>query len=227
MPSVTIRAFIIGVTLIVAALGLYYYTSTLNRQPEPDRSSIPTLIGDGFHGIQYRPDGKVARKLSAQHVRYFDRQGLYELRRAHLTHYDYGAGVTGAAGRSTPLKPLKAEPRLWYLDCDEAEIYAGKVAHLRHNVHLYPDFPDSTLRRVATEKADYDIRNETITSEQVVRIFGRNWIDLGSDFTANLRTNQLTYKGKPNVTIYPRYQLAPAPEAGPGARAADEATDAR
>ncbi|MBO6258295.1 MAG: LPS export ABC transporter periplasmic protein LptC [Succinivibrio sp.] len=187
--SVTKRSIILAVVLTILSVLLYEFSDSLNKTEEKDISSIPTLIGNNAHTIYYKQDGRVDNVLNAEYVEYYDSEKRLDLKKAHLDHYDYGSDPQG---------------QVWCLESDRAKIFTGKVAYFRGNVKIFPDFAESDLKLIETEKADYDFQSRLVTSDITVTAHGINWIDSGYDFTADLNKETITYKGQPNVTYYPQ-----------------------
>lgn len=187
--SVTKKAFLLAPLLLAAAVLLYWYAALRPTGVTPAPALRPTLVGDDFTGTLYAPDGRLDKFLRADRVQFYEKQHLLDLKRPRLVHFDHDADRPGG--------------ERWQLDCDFARVRLGETAYLRGAIALYPLFVHPSLRRITAVNADYDLRQRTVTSAGPVTVYGHDFIDVGTRFTARIPERQFTYLGHPHATYYP------------------------
>ena len=92
-------------------------------------------------------------------------------------------------------------------ECDFDHI----IIHLTRSITFSPtDFYKMSvaveLNYSLNEITKNNFKTKKVTSDDVVTIYGQSWKTTGTEFTADLNANTVTYKGKPNVTIYPSHK---------------------
>ncbi|MBO5566878.1 MAG: LPS export ABC transporter periplasmic protein LptC [Succinivibrio sp.] len=200
----TKKSIIISSILIIASVTIYFLSKNASQQRGLSNNNLPTLIASGFHGKVFNQNGIIENELISKKVTYFDNKKTFNLEKPHFIHYDY---KNGDSQKDSSTEGAASEQQVWYLDSDKATIITNDVAHFYDNIVIYPLHKNNNIQKAeAPLRADYNFKTKKVTSDDVVTIYGQSWKTTGTEFTADLNANTITYKGKPNVTIYPSHK---------------------
>ena len=98
----------------------------------------------------------------------------------------------------------KSSINLWHLKGNKGDMVVNKNATIFGNVILYPGFEDATLQKVEATELFYDFKDNLVTSDKLVTIYGKGFKTQGTIFSVDLNTNVIKYKGQPNAIFYPK-----------------------
>ncbi|MBQ8022956.1 MAG: LPS export ABC transporter periplasmic protein LptC [Succinivibrio sp.] len=186
--SVTKRSIFLAILFLIIAISIYVYSTMVGKKVVSDTTKLPTFIATDTDGAIYDETGRVIRTLVSTKTTYFDNKTLYVFENPLISSYSY--------------KDNKIE--LWHMKGKKGHMITDKSAHISDNVLIYPGFEDSAIKRATANYLDYDFGLNTVTSEELVNIYGNDFFTTGTKFSFDLNSNVLKYKGNPNATYYPQ-----------------------
>ena len=187
--TVTLKSFIIAFVLVILSVAIYRYAQLHQQEPTSDLSTLPTFSAEGFEGQSYDQDGLIVHKLKASHIDYYSKVQRLELENPVLKSYDH-------------LKNGQTET--WFLSGNYGQVFINDKAIIEGEVRLYPGFFHPNLKEITANKLNYNFKNDVVTSQDRVTITGHDFVNSGTNFSADLQNNTMKYKGEPHVIYYPQ-----------------------
>ena len=188
--GVTLRSMILaGILIIMAAI---VYRLSVNLIPEVSDETLlkyPTFIAKNFHGENYNEEGQLTAVIDSPHVEYFEKQTLITLEKPTGVWHDY--------------HNQQQEPNRWQIKAMKGSYIIDSKASLEGSIVLTPLHQDPTLKKISTEKVDYNLITKEIFSDRLIVIEGQNFINYGTGFKVDLNTDTITISGEPHARYYP------------------------
>ena len=188
--NVTKKSVILAVCFASVSIGAYIYTTKFNKIEIVDLSSYPTFIASDTKSTIYGKDGKIEMTMVSEKTEYYASRRMYMIDSPFITAYIQNKN--------------KDTSNLWHLRGEKGIIWENEIATISNNVIIYPGFKDAVIDKATTDKLIYNFKRNNVTSDSTVNIFGHEFSTQGNNFSFNLDTNVLTYKGKPHATYYPK-----------------------
>ena len=186
--NVTKKSLWLAFIFLVLSLLIYIYAKSLVQPTMVDKSSLPTFIATDTDMTIYNLEGKIDKTMVATKTTYYDSKNQYFFDNALISRYLYD----------------KSNINLWHLKGNKGELIVNKSAAIFGNIILYPGFDDATLQKVEALELFYDFKDNLVTSDKLVTIYGKGFKTQGTVFSADLNTNVIKYKGQPNAIFYPK-----------------------
>ncbi len=186
--GVTLRSMIVAGLLIIAAALFYRLSAVAPRSDSSLLAKYPSFTAEGFHGEYYTSKGQLEIQLDSQHVEYFKQNDLVTLVAPKAVYYNYDED--------------ESTPQLWQLKGNYGSYIKDTFAMLKDDIELVPLFDHKFLKRVTTSYLEWDLISNVISSDKLITIEGKNFINSGSNFKADLNTRQFTILGDPHARYY-------------------------
>ncbi|MCI5576832.1 MAG: LPS export ABC transporter periplasmic protein LptC [Succinivibrio sp.] len=186
--NVTKKSLWLAFIFLVLSLLIYIYAKSLVQPTMVDKSSLPTFIATDTDMTIYNLEGKIDKTMVATKTTYYDSKNQYFFDNPLISRYLYD----------------KSNINLWHLKGNKGELIVNKSAAIFGNIILYPGFDDATLQKVEALELFYDFKDNLVTSDKLVTIYGKGFKTQGTVFSADLNTNVIKYKGQPNAIFYPK-----------------------
>ncbi len=186
--SVTKRSIILAILFAVLSCSVYFYTLKFKQKDPTSFSSLPTFIASDSVGTLFDETGKISKKMIATSTEYYDKQNLYIFDNPLLTSFVY---------------QKNGEANTWHMKGQKGRLTVDDNAVITGNVILYPGFKDPVIDRATASVLVYTFDNNDVTSQELVNIYGHEFMTQGTHFKYDLDTNVLSYKGQPHATFYP------------------------
>ncbi|MBO8415019.1 MAG: LPS export ABC transporter periplasmic protein LptC [Proteobacteria bacterium] len=183
--GVTLRSFILSFILIVAAAFVYQLSS---RQSGPSDEEIlqtyPSFSAENFAGDNFDKGGRLIHHFEAGHVTYYKSRALITMQEPTGIYYSYPGGGS------------RAEP--WALSATSGSFVLDKEAELIGEVEMHPLFEGSPVTSAVTSYLHFDLQQNLITTPEIIRISGPNFVNYGSGLEADLN-EKLIKVGNPHA----------------------------
>lgn len=186
--NVTKRLILIAFALTVVCGLLYLYTNTFFKTKIVIQEGLPTFIAYDSTVSTYGKNGKVERSLTSTKLTYFNDNNMYFFENPLITSYTYtdkGFDV-------------------WHIKGQRGSMLLNEYATISEDVVLTPGFENAPVQKATADSLKYDFHTNKITSPTTVSIFGQAFSTEGTNFSFDLNSNVLEYKGKPNAIFYPK-----------------------
>jgi len=183
--SKTKRWVIIVLAIIAIILTGLNLADQSDDQPVAVNSNEPTYTSEQATTLVYSPDGRLSYRLVNAHVEYFSEQATSWFTEPVMTQYDENKLAT------------------WEVRADRAKLTNDQMLYLYGNVVVRALTPDSQLRKITTENAQINLKNQDISSDDLVTLYGTNFNSNGMKMRGNLRskTAQLIEKVRTSYEI--------------------------
>lgn len=186
--GVTLRSMIVAGLLIIAAALFYRLSAVAPRSDSALLAKYPTFTAEGFHGEYYTEEGQLEMRLDSQHVEYFKASDLVTMVAPEAVYYNYDQD--------------ERLPQLWHLKGNYGSYVKDTFAILKGDIELVPLFDHEFLKRVTTTYLEWDLISNVMSSDKLITIEGKNFLNYGSNFKADLNTRQFTILGEPHARYY-------------------------
>ena len=186
--TVTLKSFIIAFVLVILSVAIYHYAQLHQQEPTSDLSTLPTFSAEGFEGQSYHQNGLIVHKLKASHIDYYSKVQRLELENPVLKSYDH-------------LKNGQTETWFYQVIMVRSLSMIKRLLKARSgSIGLF----HPNLKEITANKLNYNFKNDVVTSQDRVTITGDDFVNSGTNFSADLQNNTMKYKGEPHVIYYPQ-----------------------
>ncbi len=187
--GVTLRSIILaGCFIIIAAIA---YRVSLHFLPKADDEVLlkyPTFVAEGFHGENYNAQGRLTAEIASDHVEYFRHKNLVTMEEPLGIWYDLQDD--GSNNR-------------WQITAEYGTYDIDTKAVLEGRVTAVPLHEEAQVQKITTEKLTYDLLSNTVLTDLLVEIEGRNFTNSGVGLEADLTDRIVTIKGGTHARYFP------------------------
>lgn len=183
--SVTKRSVILGIILSILAALLYYISISIQKTKSSSfMDDYPTFSATNFKSKSYDKSGQLYLDFKALNINYYDKQDKAVVTRPDLLYHE--------------IENNKVTDKIWSMHADNATIYKNEKINASGNILFKPLFEHSIIN-VKANTLDYNLKDNTISTNDFIRIKGQNYENSGYNFKADLNTNIVSIKGSPNA----------------------------
>ncbi|MDT7525904.1 MULTISPECIES: LPS export ABC transporter periplasmic protein LptC [Idiomarinaceae] len=171
------RNLVVIIAIIFATLALLVWRpfgdQDLTDEPAGYREIKPDFTAQGLIVRVYSEDGTLAHRIAAEKMTHYSPIGLTELDQpTYIVHTRDGGPV-------------------WQVAAEAGSFYGDKSLVLERNILMRSLTAEDFLERVETSYLTIDTLAETMTTEQAVVMYGRDFTIRGEGMHANLRAQTL------------------------------------
>ena len=148
-----------------------------------DTELTPDFIAESLKSAIYNESGKLSHEIEADRMEHYS--GL-KFTRFELPNY-----TLYPKNSSSP----------WQVKAKEATLYKNNRVILKNNVLITAMAADSLITEIHCKTLELDLNTNIISSDQDIKVHGKNFIMIGSGLIIDLNTTQMTLT-KHVQTIY-------------------------
>ncbi|MDD6318724.1 MAG: LPS export ABC transporter periplasmic protein LptC [Succinatimonas hippei] len=169
------------------ALLLYLYSDLLTVKKKPSGMDTVVYTSTGFYGTMYAPDGKRYRSLKADMATFSEKDKIYAFKNPVV--YSYRKKSNGLNDN-------------WMISSKEGKARDGDFVEMWGDVNAVPESADSQVRKFSTNSLHYNLKNELLSTNDKITIYGKGWIDSGTGFTYDRNTNTMRLNNDVHTTYF-------------------------
>ena len=159
-----------------------------------DNELTPDFIAEALKSNVYTEAGNLSHAIVADRMEHY---AELEVTHFELPHYTLFPKKSG--DKTTSEKTNYP----WQLSAKEATLYKNNRVILNHRVHLKATDRSSLIQEIHCKYLELDLNTNIISSDQTVRIQGKDFTIYGSGLIIDLNTKQMTLT-EHSRTIYKR-----------------------
>lgn len=183
--STTIKSIILSFILAIVAAILYRFATNLNRVDDNKLEDLPAFESKNFKGQTYDANGFIKYSFISDTITYYKKDNIVDVTKPVIFYYEYTD---------------KDKYRTYQMQADFGSIKFNNFASLEGNIKVFPNFKDSFLSLIKTDKLHYDLNKGIISSKDYIEIIGPNFKNTGSNFKIDLNTKVFKIFEAPHAT---------------------------
>jgi len=176
-----------------------------------DNELTPDFIAEALKSNVYTEAGSLSHAIVADRMEHYAELEVTHFELPHYTLFPKKSRDKNTKSNTTSnianninnKVTLEKTNYPWQLSAKEATLYKNNRVILNHRVHLKATDRSSLIQEIHCKYLELDLNTNIISSDQTVRIQGKNFTIYGSGLIIDLNTKQMTLT-EHSRTIYKR-----------------------
>ncbi|NQY34026.1 MAG: LPS export ABC transporter periplasmic protein LptC [Alteromonadaceae bacterium] len=171
-----LNSFIVAITLFSAIIYgiIEWYTPDNTAVNIIDSQLTPDYIAESLKSDIYNKSGILTYIINAQRMEHYAK--------LEVTHFEFPKFTLFPKDSEFP----------WEITANEATLYGNNLVILENRVRLVSTDNNSLVREIQGKHLELDLNTNIISSEQAIKILGKDFAEQGSGLIVDLNTNKMT-----------------------------------
>ncbi|WP_438862255.1 LPS export ABC transporter periplasmic protein LptC [Neptunicella sp.] len=174
MSKVSISICLLFLLVLVLNFEDWLTDSPTQTTDKTEEAWRPNYQANKMQSTLYDKQGEIHHQVYAEHMEHYQLLGFTLFEQPQYTIF------------------TTAQERPWHVSAVEGTLYDDNRLHLEDNVVLQSTDKEGFIQTMKTDFIEIDLNNNTLSSDQLVTISGKNFVVQGTGFTANL--NKRTFE---------------------------------
>ncbi|MBC3765247.1 LPS export ABC transporter periplasmic protein LptC [Neptunicella marina] len=180
MNKVTISICLLFILVVALNYDQWISTDEVVPLDETEEAWRPNYLADGMLNTLYNSKGELSYQVFAKHMEHYQLLGFTLFEQPMYNLFDENG------------------QNQWQISAQEGTLHENNRLQLEDDVTVKSLDKDGFIQTMKTDYVEIDLNNRTLTSDQLVKISGKNYVIQGEGFSANLekRTFELLNHAK-------------------------------